>query len=118
MTEETIFSKIIRREISADIIYQDNLVTAFRDTKPQAPIHILIIPNNHIPTLDDIIDENEILLGRMVLVATKIAKKERISESGYRLVINCKDNAGQEVSHIHIHLIGGEPLGPFSRSKK
>lgn len=113
MAEETIFSKIIHREVPADIVYQDDLVTAFRDSKPQAPTHILIVPNELIPTLDEVAEEDEIILGRMMLVATKIAKREGIAEKGYRLVVNCKDNAGQEVYHLHMHLLGGKRLGPL-----
>ncbi|WP_339056824.1 HIT domain-containing protein [Candidatus Regiella endosymbiont of Tuberolachnus salignus] len=111
MTEEMIFSKIIHREIPADIVYQDDLVTAFRDIACQAPTHILIVPNKLIPTLDEVAEEDEIILGRMMLVATKIAKREGIAEKGYRLIVNCKDNAGQEVYHLHMHLLGGKPLG-------
>lgn len=113
MTEETIFSKVIHREILADIVYQDNLVTAFRDSKPQAPTHILIVPRKPIPTLDEVAEEDEIILGRMIWVATKIAKREGISEKGYRLIVNCKDDAGQEIYHLHMHLLGGKPLGPL-----
>lgn len=111
MAEETIFSKIIRREINADIVYQDDLVTAFRDINPQAPTHVLIIPNKLIPTINDITKEDEPALGRMITVAAKIAADEGISENGYRLLINCNRDGGQEVYHIHMHLVGGRPLG-------
>lgn len=113
MAEETIFSKIIRREIPSDIVYQDDLVTAFRDISPQAPSHILIIPNQLIPTVNDVKPEDEAALGRMVTVAAKIAQKEGIAEDGYRLIINCNRHAGQEVYHIHMHLLGGRSLGPL-----
>lgn len=111
MAEETIFSKIIRRDINADTVYQDDLVTAFRDINPQAPTHVLIVPNKLIPTINDVTKEDEPALGRMITVAAKIAADEGISENGYRLIINCNRNGGQEVYHIHMHLLGGRPLG-------
>ncbi|UDG81584.1 Purine nucleoside phosphoramidase [Candidatus Profftia lariciata] len=113
MVQETFFSKIIRREITADILYQDNLVTAFRDISPQAPSHILIVTNQCIPTINDIKPEHEAALGRMIISASLIAKKEKIAQDGYRLIINCNHNAGQEVYHIHMHLLGGCLLGPL-----
>ena len=109
--EETIFSKIIRKEIPADIVYQDELVTAFRDVNPQVPVHILIIPNKIIPTLNDVTKEEEGLLGRMMTVASRIAKEQAIAKDGYRLILNCNRHGGQEVYHIHIHLLGGVQLG-------
>jgi len=111
MAEETIFSKIIRKEIPANIVYQDELVTAFRDIAPQAATHILIIPNKLIPTVNDVTAEDEITLGRLFTVAAKIAKAEGIAEDGYRLIVNCNKYGGQEVFHMHMHLVGGEPLG-------
>ncbi|WP_038173059.1 MULTISPECIES: purine nucleoside phosphoramidase [Vibrio] len=116
MAEETIFSKIIRKEIPADVIYQDDLVTAFRDINPRAPSHILIIPNKLIPTVNDIEDEDEVVMGRMFVVARKLAKQEGIAEDGYRLIVNCNPHGGQEVYHIHMHLVGGRPLGPMLMS--
>lgn len=106
MAEETIFSKIIRREIPSDIVYQDELVTAFRDISPQAPTHILIIPNVLIPTVNDVTAEHEQALGRMITVAAKIAEQEGIAEDGYRLIMNTNRHGGQEVYHIHMHLLG------------
>ncbi|WP_392565547.1 HIT domain-containing protein [Utexia brackfieldae] len=111
MSQETIFSKIIRREIPADIVFQDERVTAFRDISPQAPTHILIIPNKLIPTMNDATVEDENVLGHMMVVAAQIAKNEQIDERGYRLIINCNRDAGQEVFHIHMHLLGGKSLG-------
>ena len=111
MAEETIFSKIIRKEIPADIVYQDDLVTAFRDINPRAPTHILIIPNTIIPTVDDATSEDEQVLGRLFTAAAKIAKEEGIAEDGYRLIVNCRRHGGQEVYHLHMHLLGGRPLG-------
>ncbi|WP_241571771.1 purine nucleoside phosphoramidase [Rosenbergiella nectarea] len=113
MAEETIFSKIIRDEIPAQKLYQDELVTAFRDISPQAPSHILIIPNTLIPTVNDVKAEHEQALGRMITVAAKLAKEEGIAQDGYRLIINCNQHGGQEVYHIHMHLVGGKPLGPM-----
>jgi histidine triad (HIT) family protein len=109
----TIFSKIVNGELDADIVYQDELVTAFRDIHPAAPTHILIVPNREIPTAADLTDDDEQLAGHMVLVATKIAEKEGIADSGYRLILNCKEDGGQEVYHLHLHLLGGRPLGPM-----
>ena len=107
----TIFSKIAAGELSADIVYQDDRVTAFRDINPAAPTHILIIPNREIPTVNDLADEDEALAGHMLLVARDLAKNEGIDESGYRLIINCNRDGNQEVFHLHLHLIGGRPLG-------
>lgn len=117
MAEETIFSKIIRREIPSDIVYQDELVTAFRDISPQAPTHVLIVPNILIPTANDITEAHEHALGRMMRVAAKIARDEGIAEDGYRLIMNCNRHGGQEVWHIHMHLLGGRPLGPMLAHK-
>ena len=113
MPEETIFSKIIRQEIPTQLLFQDDLVTAFRDISPQANSHILIIPNKLIPTINDVTQNDELSLGRMFTVAKKLAKEEGIDESGYRLIMNCNKDGGQEVYHIHMHLVGGEPLGPM-----
>jgi histidine triad (HIT) family protein len=109
--EETIFSKIIRQEIPTPLLYQDDLVTAFRDISPQAKSHILIIPNKLIPTVNDVQEQDELALGRLFTVAKKLAKEEGIAEDGYRLIMNCNQHGGQEVYHIHMHLVGGEPLG-------
>ncbi len=114
MTEETIFSKIIRREISEEgIVYQDELVTAFRDISPRAPTHILIVPNKVIPTVNDVEAEDELVMGRLFTVAKKLAQQEGIAEDGYRLIVNCNAYGGQEVYHVHMHLVGGRPLGPL-----
>ncbi|KYP97424.1 purine nucleoside phosphoramidase [Sodalis-like endosymbiont of Proechinophthirus fluctus] len=113
MTKETIFSKIIRREIPADVLYQDNLVTAFRDINPKAPSHILIVTNMLIPTVNDLTADHEAALGRLFTVAAKIAQQEGIDEDGYRLIVNCNRHGGQEVYHLHMHLLGGRPLGPL-----
>lgn len=109
--EETIFSKIIRQEIPTPLLFQDELVTAFRDISPQAKSHILVIPNKLIATANDIEQEDELTIGRMFSVAKKLAKEEGIAQDGYRLIMNCNQHGGQEVYHIHLHLVGGEPLG-------
>ncbi len=113
MPEETIFSKIIRREIPSDIVYQDELVTAFRDITPKAPSHIVIVPNMLIPTVNDVTAEHEAALGRMFTAAAKIAEQEGIAEDGFRLIVNCNRHGGQEVYHLHMHLLGGKALGPL-----
>lgn len=109
----TIFTKIIHKEIPADIVYQDEHVTAFRDINPQAPVHILIVPNREIPTVNDIEPTDEELVGKLFSVAKKIAADEGVAENGYRLLINCNRDGGQEVFHLHMHLFGGRPLGPM-----
>lgn len=109
----TIFAKIIAREIPSDMVYQDNQVTAFRDINPQAPTHILIVPNREIPTANDVSAADEQLLGHMFVVARQLAAREGIDEDGYRLIINCNEHGGQEVFHLHLHLLGGRPLGPM-----
>jgi histidine triad (HIT) family protein len=109
----TIFSKIIKGEVAAEIVFQDDHVTAFRDKDPQAPIHVLIVPNKEIPTVNDVATEDEPVLGHMFTVARKVAEAEGIAESGYRLMVNCNRDANQEVFHLHMHLFGGRRLGPM-----
>ena len=111
MHEETVFSKIIRKEIPCELLYQDELVTAFRDISPKAKTHILIIPNKLIPTVNQVEMEDELALGRLFTVARKLAEQEGIAEDGYRLIVNCNRHGGQEVYHLHMHLLGGQPLG-------
>ena len=111
MTEKTLFSKIIEREIPADIVFQDERVTAFRDINPQAPTHILIVPNKAIPTVNDVTSDDEHTLGHLFVVAKKLAEDDGIAENGYRLLINCGAHGNQEVFHLHMHLVGGKPLG-------
>jgi histidine triad (HIT) family protein len=111
MSEDTIFGKIVRGEIPADIVYQDDLVTAFRDINPQAPVHVLVIPNKAIATADDVTEADEPLVGHMFTVAAKIARDEGIAADGYRLILNCREHGGQEVFHLHLHLLGGRRLG-------
>ena len=107
----TIFSKIINKEIPADIVYESDNVLAFKDIKPQAPVHILIIPKIEIPRVTDIKSkEHSDLLGEMFDVANKLAKDLGIAKNGFRLVLNCGNDGGQEVYHIHMHLLGGRHL--------
>lgn len=110
MSEDTIFGKIIRREISADIVYEDGLCLAFRDITPQAPTHILVIPKKPIPKLADAQAEDKALLGHLLFAASEIARQENL-ENGYRVVINTGEEAGQTVFHLHLHLLGGRSLG-------
>ncbi|NGP53303.1 histidine triad nucleotide-binding protein [Thioalkalivibrio sp. XN8] len=107
----TLFEKIIAGELPADFVYRDDRVVAFRDIHPQAPVHVLVIPVKPIPTADDIEDGDAELIGRMFCVARDIARQEGLAEDGYRLIINCKQHGGQEVDHLHLHLVGGRPLG-------
>ncbi len=109
----TIFAKIIAGEIPSDMVFQDDQVTAFRDINPQAPTHILIVPNREIPTANDVSEADEQLLGHMFVVARQLAAGEGIDADGYRLIINCNEHGGQEVYHLHLHLLGGRPLGPM-----
>lgn len=113
MSQETLFTKIINKEIPADIIYQDDDVTAFRDIAPKAPTHVLIIPNKCIPTASDVEPEDERVLGKLFTTARKIAEQEGISDDGFRLIVNCKKHGGQEVYHLHMHLLGGKQLAMF-----
>ena len=106
----TIFSKIINKEIKANIIYEDESVLAFEDVNPQAPIHILIIPKKEIKTANHIEQDDAQLIGKLFLTAKNIAKKKNIDKNGYRLVVNCNDDGGQTVYHLHLHLIGGRKL--------
>ena len=112
MAQDTIFGQIIRGELPADIVYRDDLVTAFRDVSPQAPTHILIVPNEPIPTAADVTEEHEPALGRLFTAARRIAEEQGLSD-GYRLIVNCKEHGHQEVFHLHMHLLGGRHLGPL-----
>lgn len=106
----TIFTKIIKREIPAEIVFENEKVLAFKDINPQAPIHILIIPKKEIPTINDIKKEDKDLIGEIYLVIGEIARKLGIEEEGYRIISNCNDYGGQEVFHLHFHLLGGKKL--------
>lgn len=107
----SVFEDIRDGYAPANIVYQDKYVTAFDDKFPEAPVHILIIPNKLIPSLDDISSEDEIYMSRILLSASQIAKEKGINKSGYRLITNCNKDGGQEIEYLHFHLIGGVPLG-------
>ncbi len=107
---DTIFGRIIRKEIPARIEHEDDLCLAFHDVAPQAPVHVLVIPKKPIPSLAEAEAGDEALLGHLVMVATHLARKLELTD-GYRLVINCGRNGGQSVDHLHVHLLGGRALG-------
>ncbi|MEO7775871.1 MAG: histidine triad nucleotide-binding protein [Steroidobacteraceae bacterium] len=107
----TLFERIIAGELPANFVYRDERVVAFRDIQPRAPVHILIVPVKPIATANDIADDDEALVGHLFTVARDLARKEGIADDGYRLIINCNRNGGQEVYHLHLHLLGGLPLG-------
>ena len=110
----TIFHKIQRREIPAEIVYEDEHLFAFKDIAPQAPVHVLFVPKHEpIRTLDDARPEHAQLLGRLMLAAAEYARRQGLERDGYRVVMNCRDHAGQTVFHIHLHLLAGAPLGHF-----
>ncbi len=118
MPRDTIFGKIVRGEVPTDILYQDDLVTAFRDIHPLTPTHILIVPNRPIPTLADVTRFDEAALGRMLRVAADLAAAEGIADDGYRVTINCREHGGQEIHHLHLHLLGGRRVGPMVMRKR
>ncbi len=109
----TIFTKIIEREIPASIVYENDKVLAFKDINPQAPIHILVVPKKEIPTVNDIKAEDRELIGEMYLAIGEITKELGVQEEGYRVITNCNQYGGQEVFHLHFHIMAGEPLGPM-----
>lgn len=110
---DTIFHKIIRREIPATIVFEDEHVIAFRDIAPQAPVHVLFVPKETIPTLNDVQPEQAAIVGRLAVAAADYAKREGFAEDGYRIVMNCNAHGGQTVFQIHLHLLAGAPLGHF-----
>src|SRR5580693_7735766 len=110
----TLFEKIIAGQLPATVLYRDPRVIAFLDIRPAAPVHILIVPNKPIPTADD----DESLIGHMFIVARDLARQQGIAASGYRLIINCNADGGQEVYHLHMHLLGGRALGPMISRQK
>lgn len=111
MEDSCIFCKILDGSIKAEIVYEDDEVMAFNDIKPQAPTHVIVIPKRHIERVSDINKGDSSISAKLVLAANKIASERRIVESGYRLVVNCNKDAGQEVFHLHLHLLGGRRLG-------
>lgn len=109
----SVFTKIINRELPATIVYEDKDIIAFVPLRLQAPVHLLIVPKKEIYTINEVTEEDTLLLGKLFLVAKKLAKEKGISESGYRLSMNINEDAGQSVFHLHMHLLGGEELGPM-----
>jgi histidine triad (HIT) family protein len=107
---DCVFCKIIAGQIPSDKVFEDKDFLAFRDIHPQAPVHVLIVPKIHIPSLTDLTSKHETLMGRLILLATKIAASEGVSEKGYRLTVNCGADGGQIVPHLHFHLLGGRRL--------
>ena len=110
MSEKTIFKRIIDGEIDADVVYEDEQCLAFRDVSPQAPTHVLVIPRKEIASVAEIADEDQALIGHLYLVIRNVAKQLGLAESGYRVVVNCGQDGGQAVNHLHFHLLGGRPL--------
>lgn len=108
--QDCIFCQVVAGEISADIIYTDDRAVAFRDINPQAPVHALVIPREHLDSLDDASGRDETTLGHLLRVAARVANEQGLSESGYRTVINTGAGAGQSVFHLHLHVVGGRPL--------
>ena len=110
MAADCIFCRIIAGEVPSDIVFQDDTLVAFRDVNPIAPTHVLVVPRQHIESVNDLTSSDEDLLGHMVAVAKGVATRDGVSESGYRLVINCGPDGGQAVGHLHLHVIGGRKL--------
>jgi histidine triad (HIT) family protein len=117
MQDETIFGRIIRREIPADIVYEDDDLIAFRDIAPQAPVHILFVPKIPVPTLDDLTAAQAGIVGRLVVAAAAYARRDGFAEDGYRVVMNCNGDGGQTVFQLHLHLLAGAPLGRFGTTR-
>lgn len=109
--EDCLFCKIIKGEIPSDKVYEDEEILAFRDIKPAAPIHILVIPKKHIASLAHMEKEDEIIVGKIYGVINKIAEEQGFKENGYRVIVNCGKDAGQEVMHLHFHLLAGAKFG-------
>lgn len=114
---DTIFHKIIRREIPADIVYEDEHLIAFRDIAPQAPVHVLFVPKVDVATLNDLKAEQAEVVGRLAIAAARYAKEQGFDEAGYRIVMNCNGDGGQTVFQIHLHLLAGAQLGRFGTPK-
>jgi histidine triad (HIT) family protein len=109
--EDCLFCAIAGHRINASLVYEDERAVAFRDIHPQAPVHILIVPRRHIPSLNEIGEEDRELVGHLIRVASDLARRESVADSGWRLAVNCGPAAGQAVAHLHIHLLGGRALG-------
>jgi histidine triad (HIT) family protein len=110
MNDSCLFCKIAGKELESDVVYEDDHILAFRDIDPQAPIHVLIIPKMHVATSNDFRAEHAPVLSELLLTAAKIARDQGVEESGYRVVMNCQEGAGQSVFHVHLHLLGGRPM--------
>ena len=110
MSSDCLFCKIANKEIDTEIVYEDDEILAFKDINPKAPVHFLFIPKLHIATLNDMGEGDIDILGKLLIKVKEVAKKNGIAEDGYRVIINCNKNAGQEVFHIHVHLLGGRPF--------
>ena len=108
---DCLFCKMVAGEIKPDVVFENDAVMAFRDVNPQAPLHVLVIPREHIATTNDLTTENADIVGKLYLAAKQIAADEGVAEPGYRMVMNCNPGAGQSVYHIHLHLLGGRSLG-------
>lgn len=113
MADDTLFHRIIRREIPADIVYEDEHLIAFRDIAPQAPVHVLFVPKDTVPTLDALAPDRPELVGRLAVAAARYAREQGLADDGYRVVINCNRDGGQTVFQLHLHLLAGAPLGRF-----
>ena len=111
--KSSVFTKIINRELEATIVYEDEDIIAFVPLRLQAPVHLLIVPKKEIHTINEVSEEDTLLLGKLFLVAKKLAKEQGVSETGYRLSMNINEDAGQSVFHLHMHLLGGKTLGPM-----
>ena len=106
----TIFKKIIDKEMAADILYEDENYLAFKDINPKAPVHFLVIPKKEIASLLDLKTADALLMGNLLLIATRVAKEQGLADKGYRFVINCRENGGQTVDHLHLHVLGGRSM--------
>ena len=108
---DCLFCKIVNKEIPSTIVYEDEEILAFRDINPVTPVHVLVIPKKHISSLAELTPEDEAIVGKIYMVINKIAKQEGILEKGFRVIVNCGEDGGQEVKHLHFHLLGGTKLG-------
>ena len=113
MADDCVFCGIATKKIKAAILFEDDQLLVFQDIAPRAPVHLLIVPKKHIDTLNDLGAEEERLAGHMILVAARLAREKGCAESGYRLIVNCNKEGGQEIFHLHLHLLGGRALGPL-----
>ncbi|GMQ83755.1 MAG: histidine triad nucleotide-binding protein [Gammaproteobacteria bacterium] len=108
---DCLFCKMVSGEITPDMVYEDDDVLAFRDVNPQAPVHVLVIPRQHVSTINDLDADSSVLVGKMMLAAARVAQQEGFAEQGYRTVMNCNAHGGQTVFHLHLHLLGGRVMG-------